>query len=103
MENHRRQSIGLNRAAQKFARRKNVLLPDKFLERARPHPRRERRGRVELRKIDIFLAEKIRHELICRHGETPRNSGSERADKIPRLASRPAPILQVMNERAGAQ
>ena len=46
IENHGGQSISFNRAAQKFARPKNVFLADKFLERARPHPCGERRGGV---------------------------------------------------------
>ena len=46
IENHRGQAIGFNRATQKFARPKNVFLADKFLERARSHPRGERRSGV---------------------------------------------------------
>ena len=43
-EDHRRQAIGFDGATQKFPRRKDMFLADKFLERARPHPRGERRG-----------------------------------------------------------
>ena len=39
VENHRGQTISFDRPAQQFARRKNVLLADKFLEQARSHPR----------------------------------------------------------------
>ena len=46
VENHRGQAISFNRAAQKFARPKNVFLADKFFERSRPHPCGERRGSV---------------------------------------------------------
>jgi hypothetical protein len=46
VENYRRQAISLNGTTQKFARRKNVFLADKFLERARPHPRSEWRSSV---------------------------------------------------------
>jgi hypothetical protein len=46
VENHRWQAIGFNRAAQEFARPKNVFLAHKFLERARPHPCGEWRGGV---------------------------------------------------------
>jgi hypothetical protein len=38
-----------------------MFLADKFLERARPHPRSERRCFVDRGKIDIFLAEQIVH------------------------------------------
>jgi len=31
-QNHRGQTIGFNRPAQKFSRRENVFLPDKFLK-----------------------------------------------------------------------
>ena len=37
-----RQTIGFDRAPQKFARREDVFLPDKLLERARPHSCGER-------------------------------------------------------------
>ena len=43
-EDDRRQPVRLDRAAQEFARREDVFLPDKLLERARPHPRGERRS-----------------------------------------------------------
>ncbi len=46
IENHRGQAIRFDRAAQQFARPENVFLADKFLERARSHPRGERRGGV---------------------------------------------------------
>jgi hypothetical protein len=39
-----------------------MFLANKFIERARPHPCRERRAGVRQRKIDIFLAEQIMHE-----------------------------------------
>ena len=37
-QNDGRQPVGLDGAAQKFARPKDVLLPDEFVERARAHP-----------------------------------------------------------------
>ena len=46
VQNHRWQTISFDRAAQKFARPKNVFLADKFFERARPHPRGERRSSI---------------------------------------------------------
>ena len=46
VENHRGQTISFDRAAQEFARPKNVFLADKFLERARPHPSGERRSSI---------------------------------------------------------
>src|SRR5262245_12116842 len=55
IENYRWQAISFNRAAQQFARRKDVFLADKFLERARPHPRGERRGGVCSFKLCRFL------------------------------------------------
>jgi len=42
-EDHRRQTIGFNSASQKFAGAKDVFLADKFLQRAWPHPRGQRR------------------------------------------------------------
>jgi len=46
VEIHRWQTICFDCAAQKFARCENVFLPDKLIERARPHPCGERRGGV---------------------------------------------------------
>ena len=46
IENHGGQAISFNRAAQKFARPKNVFLPGKFFERSRPHSCGERCGSV---------------------------------------------------------
>ena len=45
-EDHRRQTIGFNSASQKFAGAKDVFLAHKFLQRARAHPRGERRSAV---------------------------------------------------------
>jgi hypothetical protein len=56
-----------------------MFLADKFIERPRPHPSRERRSFVQGGKIDIFLFEKVLHEekvtpgnriahLCCSHG-----------------------------------
>ena len=41
MENYRGQTISFDCPAQQFARRKNVFLADKFVERARPYARGE--------------------------------------------------------------
>ena len=62
-ENDRRQPIRLNRAAQKFSWREDVLLPDKFLERTRPHARRQRRsGRRRLHRFHFLIdLEEILH------------------------------------------
>jgi len=61
-KNYGRQTIGFNRSAQKFSRPENMFLADEFLEGMRPHPRRERRGSIGGRKIDIFdFREQILH------------------------------------------
>src|SRR5215469_6751744 len=61
-ENYRWQTIRFNRPAQKLSRRKNVSLTDKFLERARPHPRCKRRCAVSAFAITVFLfLEKVVH------------------------------------------
>src|SRR5205807_4387975 len=49
-QNHRRQTIRFDRAAQKFSGAENMFLPDKFLEGARPHPSGEGSG-----SADAFL------------------------------------------------
>ena len=41
-QDHRRNLIGLDRAAQRAARADDLLLADELFERARPHARRER-------------------------------------------------------------
>ncbi len=61
-ENHRRQSIGFNRAAQQFAWRQNVLLTDKLIERARAHARGKRRAIGALNFDILVIPEKILHE-----------------------------------------
>jgi hypothetical protein len=59
-EDHRRQTIGFNGAAEKFAGAKDVFLADKFLQRARAHPRGERRRAVGGFNVFLLL-EKIVH------------------------------------------
>ena len=59
-KNDRRQSIRLDRAAQEFAGREDVLLPDKLLERARSHPAGERRGGIGL-CVRLRLGEQVFH------------------------------------------
>src|SRR5947207_9767558 len=46
-QNDGRQSVGLDRAAQKFSGTKNVPLANKILQRARTHARSERRGGID--------------------------------------------------------
>src|SRR5215469_2593231 len=46
VENYRRQAISFNRATQKFSRRKDMFLADKFLQRVRPYPCGQRRSGV---------------------------------------------------------
>ena len=61
-ENHGGQTVGFDRAAQQLARRENMFLADKFLERPRPHAGGERRSAGRAGKIDIFLfAKEIVH------------------------------------------
>jgi hypothetical protein len=46
-----------------------MFLTDKFIERPRPHPRRERRARlrrVVFSRIDIFFFEQVLHEAKLR-------------------------------------
>src|SRR5262249_40041188 len=60
-QDYRWQSIGFNRAPEQFSRRQNVPLSDKFLERARSHPRGQWRSFIRYGKIDIFLFEQVLH------------------------------------------
>ena len=61
-ENHRRQTIGFDRAAQQFARRQNVFLADEFIERARTHARGQAARYRSAFNVDIFvIPEKILH------------------------------------------
>src|SRR4029453_2363459 len=55
VKNYRWQAIGFDRAAQKFARRENVFLADKFLQRSRPHPGGERRSDICDFNVLVFL------------------------------------------------
>ena len=57
-QNHRRQTIRFDRAAQKFAGRENMFLSDKFLERARSHACGERSSCVGLFRSFVFFARK---------------------------------------------
>ncbi len=59
-KNHRRQPVRLDRAAQKFPRGQDVFLPDKLLQRARPHPAGERCRRVRW-SLRLGLTEKVLH------------------------------------------
>ena len=43
IENHRQQPVGLKHPPQQFARAQEMFLPDKFLQRPRPHPHRQGR------------------------------------------------------------
>ena len=73
-ENDRRNAIRLDRPAQQLARREQMLLPRVFIERARPHPLRERRGGRGLGRG--FGGEEIRHDADpppCRKAGARRN------------------------------
>lgn len=62
VENHGRQTIRFDCTAQKFARRKNVFLADKFVECARSHARGQRRSAIGALMIGvILLLEKVVH------------------------------------------
>jgi hypothetical protein len=55
VKNYRGQAISFNRATQKFARPKDMFLPDKFFEQARPHASGERRSVVCSFNLRRFL------------------------------------------------
>src|SRR5215472_1140071 len=61
VENYRGQTISFDCPAQQFARPKNVLLTDKFLERTRPHTRGEWSSAVCSFHIGLFVKQ-ILHE-----------------------------------------
>ena len=56
----RRQPIRLDRAAEKFSRRKNVLLAHKLIERAWAHAAGERGGGIGF-GLRLRLSEKVVH------------------------------------------
>src|SRR5207248_2581852 len=83
-QDDRRQPVGLDGAAQKFARPKDVLLPDEFVERARTHPRGQRRGIVQRRRRFTFTAaKKILHEEKIRSAN--RSASAIFRDRINRI------------------
>ena len=61
-KNYRRQTIGFNRSAQKFARPENMFLADEVLEGMWTHTRSERRPSICARSIDILFVEKVVHD-----------------------------------------
>ena len=66
-QNDGRQPVGLNRAPQKFSRREDVFLPDKFFKGARAHAGSERRRSVHRRRLRLVVAFKeILHEQKIR-------------------------------------
>ena len=66
IQNDRRNSIRLNRAAQEFPWAKDVPLADVFIQRPRTHPRCQRSVR-ERRSRNIFRKQVLHHQLSSRH------------------------------------
>ena len=62
VEDHRAELVRLDGPAQQAARADDVLLADELVQRARPHPRRQRRL-----LLGQFLAPGVKEILLCRH------------------------------------
>ena len=61
-QDYGRQPIGLNCASQKFSRREDMFLPDKFLESARTHASSERCRGVDAYRLLLVAFKEIMHK-----------------------------------------
>ena len=100
VEDQRAEPIGLQHAPQQLAFAEEMLLPDKLLERARPHPRRQRLRLLPIRFVNA-LEQVDGSPPTLRSDREPRPMASTRAVGISRAMPSlyPRDILEMSSER----
>ena len=86
VENQRSKAVALDRAAQKFARREDVLLARHFVECARAHPRRQRLGRTRLARLRGGNFKKVGHGGCPSPSTASRPTASQNPEHCPHFA-----------------